>query len=130
MFSSSSLVSLSSLALMMCFTNVISFSVPPRTFVVSRGFNQPLYMAQGEEGGEKKGFFANFFEELDNFIDDATSRRLGAGQAFYGKRKSSFYGADDTGKKRDNSKFDPTGTCFLKNISWNHNRYNMFLLFS
>lgn len=108
----------------------MSFSVPPRTFVVSRGFNQPLHMAQGEEGGEKKGFFANFFEELDNFIDDATSRRLGAGQAFYGKRKSSFYGADDTGKKRDNSKFDPTGTCFLKNISWNHNRYNMFQLFS
>jgi tellurite resistance protein len=29
-----------------------------------------------------------FFEELDAFIDDATSRRLGAGAAFYGKRKS------------------------------------------
>lgn len=52
---------------------------------------------------------ANFFEELDNFIDDATSRRLGNGAAFYGKRKSSFYGENDSGKKRDNEVADPTG---------------------
>lgn len=53
---------------------------------------------------------SNFFQELDNFVDDATSRRLGAGQAFYGKRKSSFYGSDDEGKKKDPTKFDPSGT--------------------
>src|SRR6056300_765810 len=39
---------------------------------------------------EKKGFFATFFEELDAFVDDATSRRLGNGAQYYGKRKSSF----------------------------------------
>ena len=53
---------------------------------------------------------ANFFEELDNFIDDATSRRLGNGAAFYGKRKSNFYGEDDAGKKKDSNVADPTGT--------------------
>lgn len=53
------------------------------------------------EPTKKKGFFTNFFEELDAFVDDATSRRLGAGAAFYGKRKSSFYGKDDANKKRD-----------------------------
>ena len=50
-----------------------------------------------------------FFEELDAFVDDATSRRLGAGAAFYGKRKSNFYGEDDKGKKKDKSVPDPTG---------------------
>jgi hypothetical protein len=50
-----------------------------------------------------------FFEELDAFVDDATSRRLGAGASFYGKRKSKFYGKDDTGRKRDKEQFDPTG---------------------
>lgn len=33
--------------------------------------------------------------QLDKFADDATSRRLGNGAKFYGKRKSSFYGEDD-----------------------------------
>ena len=47
------------------------------------------------------GLFDGFFEELDNFIDDAMSRRLGAGSAFYGKRKSSFYGDEDSGRKSD-----------------------------
>lgn len=54
---------------------------------------------------EKKGFFANFFEELDAFVDDATSRRLGNGAQYYGKRKSSFYGKDDANKKRDKVSF-------------------------
>ena len=49
-----------------------------------------------------------FFEELDAFVDDATSRRLGAGASFYGKRKSNFYGKDDKGRKRDRSVADPT----------------------
>ena len=62
-----------------------------------------------EEGlPKKKGFFANFFQELDAFVDDATSRRLGNGAQYYGKRKSSFYGADDSNKKRDSVVFDPT----------------------
>lgn len=50
---------------------------------------------------KKKGFFANFFEELDALVDDATSRRLGNGAQYYGKRKSSFYGKDDVNRKRD-----------------------------
>ena len=54
---------------------------------------------------KKKGFFGNFFEELDAFVDDATSRRLGAGAQYYGKRKSSFYGANDANKKRDRVSF-------------------------
>ena len=47
----------------------------------------------------KLNLFDKFFEELDNFIDDATSRRLGAGASFYGKRKSNFYGENDSQKK-------------------------------
>ena len=57
---------------------------------------------------QEKGFFANFFEELDAFVDDATSRRLGAGSAFYGKRKSNFYGESDKGRKLDRDQPDPT----------------------
>jgi hypothetical protein len=53
--------------------------------------------------------FDKFFEELDAFVDDATSRRLGAGASFYGKRKSNFYGKDDKGRKSDRSLADPTG---------------------
>jgi hypothetical protein len=50
-----------------------------------------------------------FFEELDAFVDDATARRLGNGSAFYGKRKSSFYGKEDKGKKADKNVPDPLG---------------------
>ena len=50
-----------------------------------------------------------FFEELDAFVDDATSRRLGNGSKFYGKRKSSFYGKNDKDRKEDRSIADPTG---------------------
>ena len=58
---------------------------------------------------EKKGnIFSNFFEELDAFVDDATNRRLGNGAAFYGKRKSAFYGEEDFMKKLDNEVPDPT----------------------
>lgn len=56
----------------------------------------------------KKGFFSDFFAELDAFVDDATSRRLGAGSAFYGKRKSNFYGSNDKGRKVDRDVPDPT----------------------
>lgn len=54
------------------------------------------------------GLFDNFFKELDSFIDDATNRRLGNGAAFYGKRKSSFYGEEDLMKKADSDIDDPT----------------------
>jgi len=57
---------------------------------------------------KEKGFFANFFDELDAFVDDATSRRLGNGAQYYGKRKSGFYGDNDTNRKRDKGVLDPT----------------------
>ena len=40
------------------------------------------------EPEKKKGFFGGFFEEIDNFADDAFGRKLGNGASFYGKRKS------------------------------------------
>lgn len=58
-----------------------------------------------QKGG--KGFFANFMEELDAFVDDATNRRMGNGAAFYGKRKSEFYGENDSMKKKDKKESDP-----------------------
>ena len=69
---------------------------------------------QPEEEEKKGGLFAgisNFFTELDNFMDDASARRLGAGASFYGKRKSSFYGEDDKMKKTTDG-YDPTGMCY------------------
>jgi hypothetical protein len=48
-----------------------------------------------------------FFQELDNFLDDATARRLGNGAAFYGKRKSNFYGKNDKNRKSDPNRPDP-----------------------
>uniref|UniRef100_A0A7S2SCA4 PS II complex 12 kDa extrinsic protein n=1 Tax=Rhizochromulina marina TaxID=1034831 RepID=A0A7S2SCA4_9STRA len=57
-----------------------------------------------EEGGNP---ISRFFRELDNFVDDATLRRLGNGSSFYGKRKSGFYGEEDKARKLDPSKADP-----------------------
>jgi hypothetical protein len=54
------------------------------------------------------GIFGKFFEELDAFVDDATNRRLGNGAAFYGKRKSTFYGEQDFMKKDDKNVEDST----------------------
>ena len=56
---------------------------------------------------KKKGFLSGFFNELDAFVDDATNRRLGNGAAFYGKRKSSFYGETDFQRKLDKDVADP-----------------------
>jgi hypothetical protein len=61
---------------------------------------------EAKQGGGIFGAIGNFFEELDAFVDDATSRRLGNGAAFYGKRKSSFYGEGDANKKRDRNVAD------------------------
>lgn len=49
-----------------------------------------------------------FFEELDAFVDDATSRRLGNGSKFYGKRRSNFYGENDKERKKDRKIADPS----------------------
>ena len=78
---------------------------------------------------------SNFFAELDAFVDDASARRLGngmrvlwnqndiflrlasylicliavlfSGAAFYGKRKSNFYGESDKMRKADRDVADP-----------------------
>lgn len=76
------------------------------------------------EEEKKGGFFGavnNFFEELDAFVDDATARRLGNGAAYYGKRKSSFYGEEDSMKKEDNDVVDSTEDYMIKaggNYKW------------
>ena len=57
-----------------------------------------------------------FFEELDAFVDDATARRLGNGSKFYGKRKSNFYGENDSGRKKDRKVADPTGALCSRNL--------------
>ena len=54
----------------------------------------------------RMGFFENFFEELDNTIDDFANKRLGNGANFYGKRKSNIYGEGDAMRKRDSRSFD------------------------
>ena len=40
---------------------------------------------------------------------------MGNGAQYYGKRKSSFYGKDDSNKKKDSSVFDPTEDYFAAN---------------
>ena len=61
-------------------------------------------------------FFQKLGEELDNFADDATMRRMGNGAKFYGKRKSSFYGEEDSERKKDpqvaNPDEDWRGACY------------------
>lgn len=69
----------------------------------------PLAQSRSETSLHIFDKIGEFFEELDAFVDDATSRRLGAGSSFYGKRKSSFYGKEDSGRKRDRKVKDPTG---------------------
>jgi hypothetical protein len=66
--------------------------------------------SKGGIGGIGGGFFkavGDAFAELDAFVDDASARRLGNGAAFYGKRKSNFYGNSDKNKKVDPSIPDP-----------------------
>lgn len=83
--------------------------------VATEGFTTPSTGNRAQTclfAEEKKGGFfgavSNFFEELDAFVDDATARRLGNGAAYYGKRKSSFYGKDDSMKKSDRNVADST----------------------
>ena len=51
-------------------------------------------------------FFEKLMQEMDNFADDAMGRRLGNGAKFYGKRRSSFYGEEDTLRKADPQQAD------------------------
>ena len=88
-----------------------AFTTPPSTSKAFQANHSKLYMSNSE-GDKNGGFFGavgNFFEELDAFVDDATNRRLGGGAAFYGKRKSGFYGEADAGRKKDKNTSDPTG---------------------
>ena len=75
---------------------------------------RPLFTATttSTSSTQRNGIFdkvGEFFAELDAFVDDATSRRLGNGSKFYGKRRSNFYGEKDQDRKRDRSVADPTG---------------------
>lgn len=82
-----------------------------QTFILS-GRSRAIVRHLGDdsnEGDNNDGIFGgikSFFKELDNFIDDAFARRLGNGSAFYGKRKSNFYGELDKNKKQSDG-FNP-----------------------
>jgi len=78
----------------------VSFQSPLR-----RVHDVSLYASEEGNGGFF-GAIKGAFEELDAFVDDATARRLGNGAAYYGKRKSSFYGKNDKMKKRDRNVAD------------------------
>ena len=77
--------------------------------LASSRFHRHTTVASTGDDGNNNVFAGvkDFFRELDNFLDDATSRRLGNGAAFYGKRKSNFYGKDDKNRKADPGKADP-----------------------
>ena len=66
------------------------------------------FLQEEKKGGGIFAGIGNFFAELDAFMADASARRLGNGAAFYGKRKSNFYGGKDKDKKRDREVSDPT----------------------
>ena len=76
------------------------------TIPSTRRQGQTQLFAKDEKKGGFFGAINNFFEELDAFVDDATARRLGNGAAYYGKRKSSFYGKNDSMKKEDRNVAD------------------------
>eukprot|EP00536_Pseudo-nitzschia_multiseries_P015637 jgi/Psemu1/43315/gm1.43315_g len=78
------------------------FAPTPTTPSASRTTSTSTELCAEKEGGNPIfGAISNFFQELDAFVDDATARRLGNGAAYYGKRKSSFYGSNDSMKKQD-----------------------------
>merc|ERR1712232_754920 len=106
----------------MAFLSISSYVVVVNGFVTTRGGappSPPMHLLRPvptalraeqqkkkNDGGGIFGAVSNFFEELDAFVDDATARRLGNGAAYYGKRKSSFYGKDDKMKKTDKNVAD------------------------
>eukprot|EP00956_Cyclotella_meneghiniana_P012576 scaffold17877_cov73-Cyclotella_meneghiniana.AAC.4 len=88
--------------------DIAAFSPSTLKALSQRSSCQTTLSMTGEGEPQKKGFFQNFFEELDAFVDDATSRRLGNGAQYYGKRKSSFYGEGDANRKTNKNVADPT----------------------
>jgi hypothetical protein len=100
----------------LCFRehSIYGFSTPAQTTKCSIRWSSSttLYSAGNDNNSEGGGGFMqgikNFMTELDNFMDDASARRLGNGAAFYGKRKSNFYGKDDKNKKGNSLIADPT----------------------
>lgn len=101
------------IALLLSLSATNGFSARPQSKSVTTrsrigGVRAAAAGGNDDEPEKSKGFFTSFFEELDAFVDDATSRRLGGGAAFYGKRKSNFYGNGDKGRKMDRDMPDPT----------------------
>ena len=89
--------------------------------LVAAGAFAPAPIKTVTTSTQRYGIFdavGEFFEELDAFVDDATSRRLGNGSKFYGKRRSNFYGEADKDKKRDRTVADPTGESVLRVASF------------
>lgn len=97
---------LTQLVIIECFSPILSNSLSHRrmsTQINESGDNK-------NEKGNSNGFLDginNFFKDLDDFMDDASARRLGNGAAFYGKRKSKFYGKDDKNRKENSNIANP-----------------------
>jgi len=89
-------------SILVVFLSGFSTSFAPQT-VTQRSCTSLCAEGDGPFSGISK-----FFAELDAFIDDASARRLGNGAAFYGKRKSNFYGEGDKNRKADRNAPDPT----------------------
>jgi len=85
---------------------LVSEGFTPTSTPRSSRTGMQLFAEKKEGGNPIFGAISNFFEELDAFVDDATARRLGNGAAYYGKRKSSFYGSNDSMKKDDRNVAD------------------------
>mmetsp|Transcript_4384 Transcript_4384/g.12100 ORF Transcript_4384/g.12100 Transcript_4384/m.12100 type:complete len:145 (+) Transcript_4384:85-519(+) len=86
---------------------LLSFFTVTNGFVVLSTAVKPTALCAEGKGGLFQGI-SDFFAELDAFVDDASARRLGNGAAFYGKRKSNFYGVNDKNRKADRNVADPT----------------------
>lgn len=88
---------------------LVALVVPGHAFAPTSCASRPVALAarrgrqpEPEPESEPAGNpITNFFRNLDDFMDDATSRRLGKGAGFYGKRKSTFYGEADLNRKMD-----------------------------
>jgi hypothetical protein len=89
---------------LLCSVGLTEAFIPRNSSQVNKKLNT---RAASDEKNDFIGGLKEFFQELDNFLDDATARRLGNGAAFYGKRKSNFYGKQDKNRKSDPTKPDP-----------------------
>mmetsp|Transcript_34639 Transcript_34639/g.81670 ORF Transcript_34639/g.81670 Transcript_34639/m.81670 type:complete len:155 (-) Transcript_34639:269-733(-) len=101
-----SVKSVSTLFVLAAAVLLVSEGFTPTSTPSSSRTGTQLFAEKKEGGNPIFGAISNFFEELDAFVDDATARRLGNGAAYYGKRKSSFYGSNDSMKKDDKNVAD------------------------